>query len=344
MELPEDPMGDLWRVRPPSRLPWPRVVRPVPVDPRGIIGPTPGRARGPYWRRTSPRRYVPADAVGDQPAQRIIEAAGNLPAGGAVTGWASLHLARAPWFDGQDATGNPLPVPLALGTGYRPRTPGVCYDRRSLSADEVVVRCGVPTTCAHRAILDEMRRTGSLRLAVVTLDMAMHAELTSLRRFDSYLASLPRVPGLRLARRALRLAAEGAESPPEVELRLIWELGARRSRPLCNVDLFAPDGRFLARPDLFDPVAGVVGEYDGAHHLSAAARSRDLNREADLRDHGLEYVSVVGGEKHDLQMLRRRIHQAYARAERSVGPRRWTLDGPGPRPLTLDERMDLRSG
>ena len=38
-------------------------------------------------------------------------------------------------------------------------------------------------------------------------------------------------------------------------------------RPLCNVPVFDRFGQHIGTPDLLDPVAGVVGEYDGALHL-----------------------------------------------------------------------------
>ena len=55
-------------------------------------------------------------------------------------------------------------------------------------------------------------------------------------------------------------------------MRLVWELDAGHPRPLCNVPLFDRHGRHLATPDLVDPGAGVVGEYDGAVHLTGAQR------------------------------------------------------------------------
>ena len=47
------------------------LVRPVPVDPSGVHGPTRGAAAGPRWRRTSPNRYVRSDTP-DSVEQRIL--------------------------------------------------------------------------------------------------------------------------------------------------------------------------------------------------------------------------------------------------------------------------------
>ncbi len=92
-----------------------RVVRPVGLDPTGQTGPTPGRSRGPYWRRTSTGLFVPADVRDDLVEQRIVEAAVRLKTG-AVTGWAALRLHRGGYFDGLARDGRTrLPVALAVG-------------------------------------------------------------------------------------------------------------------------------------------------------------------------------------------------------------------------------------
>ena len=49
-------------------------------------------------------------------------------------------------------------------------------------------------------------------------------------------------------------------------MRLVWVLIAELCPPLCNAPLFDLGGQLLGIPDLFDPEAGLVGEYDGAHH------------------------------------------------------------------------------
>ncbi|WP_235734909.1 hypothetical protein [Nocardioides alcanivorans] len=86
-------------LRPPPRLRRPQFVAAVPVDPSGTVGPTRGQARGRQWRRTAAGLCVPTAAVFDQPAQRIVEASALAGPIGGVTGWASLHLAGARWFE-----------------------------------------------------------------------------------------------------------------------------------------------------------------------------------------------------------------------------------------------------
>ena len=347
--LPPDAYAELAdrirRLRPPPRLAAPTLVHPVPIDPAGLGGPTRGQSRGPGWRRTAPNRFVPAGAGLTQPAHGTREAADLLPARGCVTGWAALHLAGARFFDGRTAQGSDLPVPLALGPrGQRADREGVVCHRQTFDAADTTSHHGVPCLSPERALLDEMRRTSCVRDAVVALEMACHAELTSVSRFASTLARQPRRPDLALVWEATELAVEGAQSPPEVRMRLVWERDAGFPRPLVNPEVFSLDGRFLGRPDLLDPESGVAGEYDGDHHLEVRQRSRDLGREERLRSHGLGYFTVVGGELARGEVVADRMAATRARALRSREPRRWTLQPPpGWRtPLPLDDRLALR--
>ncbi|WP_235736195.1 hypothetical protein [Nocardioides alcanivorans] len=310
---------------PPPRLPAPQFVTPVRADLRGIAGPKPSTARGSKWRRVAPHLFVPTDASLQQPAQRILEASLRIGDGrGAVSGWASLHLAGAPWFEGRDSWGRDLPV-LLVSRSQITVPIGVRLLRAGVDQAELVLRHGVPCTGVHRALFDEIRSRGHLRPAVAAIDMALHAGLTTLDEFGAWLAPLRCVPGLVLAREALALAMPGAESPPESGLRLLWQLDARLGPPLPNVNLHSTSGRFLGRPDLFDPVAGVIGDYDGAHHRETRARAKDVAREELFRNHGLEYFSVVGGEMHRRQMIVERIHATYARAGASTVLPRWRV-------------------
>jgi hypothetical protein len=125
------------------------------------------------------------------------------------------------------------------------------------------------------------------------------------------------------------LADDLSRSPQETRLRLMWQLDAGRRRPLVNRPLFDLRGRLLGYPDLFDPEAGVVGEYDGADHRSAQRHSDDVDRESGFRDHLLEVVRFTGPDMNVPRRVTERIHAAYARA-RWVAPARrtWTLAAP----------------
>lgn len=300
--------------------------------------------RGERWRRVARGLHVDA-AAPPVVEQRVLEQASRLEGRGAATGWAALRMAGAAYADGLDRRGRPRRVPLvAGGSGVRSDDEALVV-REGLEEDEVVVRQGVRCVSPERAVAHEVCRLSDLREAVVVVDMACAAELTSLRRLRMWLADRP---GLRHGGRLLRavlLADEDSRSPMETRLRLSWQLDAGRGRPLCNRQVLDAGGRVLGVADLVDPVHAVVGEYDGHEHRTRSRHRRDVRREADFRAVGLEVVTVVAGDLDEPWVLMPRIHQAYGRAGQA--PRRFRVGGavdpttgrPG---LCLDDRLAAR--
>lgn len=273
--------------------------------------------------------YVPADTDSDVVEQRIVEAAARLPAHSAVSAWASLRWRGATFFDGLgDGGRTQLPVPLLVGGNIRP-DPRVTVSHEQLPPGEIEWVAGIPVTIVERAVFDEMRRTGSVRRAVEVIDMAVAAELTDLEGVAEYVGIRPAWTGVPMTRLALPLASSHSRSPQETRMRLNWVLDAGLPTPVCNHPLFDLDGRLLGIPDLFDPEAGLVGEYDGADHLAEDRRARDAVREERFRDHGLEYVALVRGDLGRPAHAANRILAARARAKfLPAEDRRWTLDPP----------------
>lgn len=323
------------------------LVRPVPVDPTGIDGPTRGKAQGPRWRMTSRGFYVPASVNDDMPEQRILEQSVRLPEGGAVTGWAALRLHGATWVDGLAPDGRSrLPVPLALGRGRNIRGDrAVALHRDPLPASEVVVLRGIPCTVAERATFDAMRCAPDLTEAVVAVDMAAAGEVTSVRRMQSYVEERARWRGVPRARSALSLASDTSWSPNETRMRMVWLREAGLPPPLVNRPVFDLSGRLLGYPDLLDPSTGLVGEYDGADHRRAARHASDVGREDLFRRQGLEVFRVTGPDLRTPGRVRARMLEALARARRIPAElRQWTASRPsgwqqGP---TLDDVLDHR--
>jgi hypothetical protein len=184
---------------------------------------------------------------------------------------------------------------------------------------------GLACTTAARALFDEVRRRGSVRPAVVAVDMALAAGLITGEQFAEYVWNRWAWTGVPFARSILPLVDGGSVSPQESLLRLTWTLDAGLPRPLCNPDLVTDSGDFLGRPDLLDPEVGLVGEYDGADHLVEDRRRRDRAREERFRDHGLECVTVVRGELGRPDVVVRRLRAAHARARSTRRPKRWSL-------------------
>lgn len=305
------------------------VVLPVRPDPRGLHGPTPDQVRGRRWRRSAPGFYVPSDVDGTALDQRIVEAAVGLPDGSAVTGWAALAWQRTKWFNGMAPDGRtPLPVPVALDDDRMlAQRPGVRLSNDWLFDDDIQWVDGIPITVAERSVTFAARRARTLVHAVQIIDMAAAGDRIDLEGLQAYMVRLPSRPGIRRLRNAVALADENAWSPQEPPMRMIWTARGH-PRPRCNTPIFSPDGDHLLTPDLFDPEAGVAGEYNGAIHDETGPRRRDLNREELCRDLGIEVVTMMSTDRRDTASFSRRLDAAYRRAARRRPSGLWTIEQP----------------
>jgi hypothetical protein len=277
----------------------------------------------------APGWYLPASVDPDVVEQRILAQSVRLPSDGGVTGWAALRWRGAAFFTGTDRD-SVLPVPLLIaGRGSRAADSQVTYSWEQFAPHERETVDGLACATVQRALFDEVRRLGTVRAGVVAIDMTVAAGLTSVARFADYVDTRPAWTRVAIARGAVALADDGSRSPQESRMRLVWVVDAELPWPLCNQPVFGLDGTLLGYPDLFDPVAGLVGEYDGADHLAEDRRRADRAREERFRDHGLEYVAVVRGELSDRDGVVRRLRAAYRRAPfEPAERRRWTLDQP----------------
>jgi hypothetical protein len=272
---------------------------------------------------------VPAN-VPAQTQQRIVEAAPLLPSYGGVTGWAALHWLHCRWFEGLKRDGaTPRRVCLATGDIHVREQPGVAICEEKLDPRDLIVVDGLRITTPLRSVLFEMRYAPSDRLAVVALDMAMFSDAVSTAEVAAYAAAHSSWTGIPQGRDAIPHSDENAWSPQEVLMRLTWTLDAGRPRPLCNVPIFDGSGHHLGTPDLLDPEAGIVGEYDGALHLLGQQRARDVRREHAFRSAGLEYVTMLAADNTDPSDFIGRLRGAYDRAGYAPESRRqWTIAPP----------------
>ncbi len=311
------------------------ITVPVPVDPGGAAGPTRGQVRGARWRRSSPGLYVPVDVDAEDTCQRIVEAVAGVvhsldpPQVAAATGWAALHWQGARWFTGRTSKGEPLPVPVAIGDSrHLARRPGVQPCRDWLFVDDIVQVHGLPITRAERSVCIAGLRARGLVETVQTIEMAAADDLIDVAGQESYALRLKGRPRTRRLFEALALAQENAWSPPEVTLRLRWQARYPRRSLLCNPPLFDHGGGHLITPDVFDPQAGIVGQYDGVVHDESRVRRRDLASEELCRELGLEVVSMVSTDLRDMIGFERRLDSAYRRAAQREPSRAWTLEQP----------------
>ena len=302
------------------------VVAPRRVGEQGL---TRRQASGPEWRRSSRGLYVPS-YVEQTPAQRVVEAAALVSADAAVTGWAALAWRGAQWFDGRAGGGRTVvPVPIVSATCSVRAQPLVTVVKERHGAHGRECVDGVWVAGVVRAVAHAVRHAAHARAAVVAVDMAAFNDLCSPDELRSHLLTTPRAPGVHAALEALRRADENAWSPMEVWMRTAWPVTVPDPGLLTNRPLFDLDGNHLLTPDLVDPVAGVLGEYDGSQHLGAKARRRDLERHELVRAHGLEQVVMMSDDLRDAAAFRGRVHDAYARAaRRTASERTWTLELP----------------
>lgn len=308
------------------------LVVPVRIDPTGQTGPTRNQARGSRWRQTSHGLYVPASTAQDCIHQHILEAGARIRSHGAVTGWASLRHRGARYFDGggQPSAGNMPCIPVVTGTACVRPDPRLSISREQLAPHEREHVGGIWVTIPPRALFDEVRRHRRLREAVADIEVTIAAGLLTFAEFARYVAGRNAWTGVGFARDAVALAGLGCRSRPEVKMTLVWILDAGFERPLCNAPVFDLRGNLISIPDLLDPVAGCVGEYQGADHKEGERHRQDVAREQRMRDADLECFEVVGGDLTDGDLVVKRMQAARRRSLfRQASERLWTLDQPG---------------
>ncbi|WP_155918133.1 hypothetical protein [Marmoricola sp. URHB0036] len=316
------------------------LVAPVAVDPTGRSGPTRHQAAGPRYRQTSPGLYVPSDTDSDVVEQRILEQALRIRGQGAITGWAALRWRGARYFDGTDGAGRLLPVPLVVGLGKLRPDDRVSISQAQIAPTEYARTGAISCATVQRALFDEMRWAHGVRAAVVAVEKVTAARMISVGLMRRYVQQRPAWTGVQQVRDALALAVNDSHSPQETLMRLVLVLDAGLPTPLCNVPLFDLNGRLLGIPDVFDPVAGLVGEYNGASHRALDRRRADNAREERFREVGLEYFDIVEGDLRDRPHVVHRMRQTRARALfEAPEDRRWSLTPPSW--WVPDEPLDL---
>ena len=315
----------------PSGPPRPGLVVPVRRDPKGLLGPTKGRAAGPGWRRTSHGFYVPSHVSNDKVEQRIVEASVVVPEGLGITGWAGLRWLGGRWFDGTTSAGDRRPVTIAIGThDIKPQPAyGIAVTGEGLWRRMVIDVDRLSITRPEWSVSFEMRYADDWRQAVVVLSMAAYNDLVSVEEQAEFLSHQNGWTGVPQARKALPFADENCWSPVEVLMKLVWQIDAELPRPLCNHPVFDLRGRHLGTPDVIDPETGLMGEYDGPGHLVPGQKARDIRRADLLRAHDLESVVMVAEDFQDLDAYLHRLRVAHRRAARHpIEQRTWTLEPP----------------
>jgi len=304
---------------------WPRSA--AELASKGV---TRADTRSRNWRRTSRGYFVPANVPEGSAGQRILNAAPLIPGRGALAGWAAAYVHGADLLDGLDPeTMRPLPVTINLGNDLgRADTRDVRYVRDQLSHDDRQVRYGIPVTSPVRTALDGARWAVDPVEAVVFLDQITRA--LDLRVDDLIAAAAAsHRAGMPLVRRVLPLVEPASANPWESRLRMFYIGPAGLPRPLVNRPIFDLDEHLLGIGDLFDPEAGLVGEFDGQDH-----RLRRQHRADNLREEKLEGANLVVCRVDSLDLrypvpLAERLRERHAQGLRRDRRRdRWTLVEP----------------
>jgi hypothetical protein len=223
-----------------------------------------------------------------------------------------------------------LPIVVNLGRDLgRADTQGVHYVRERLPVGDRQLRHDLWVTTPERTAFDGARWASDLVEAVVFLDQVCHALPVSPADLAGRYLPGGRWPGLEQFRKALALAEPDSASPWETRLRMFYRLRARLPRPLVNRPVFDLDGNFLGIPDLFDPEAGLVTEFDGQDH-----RRRRQHQADNLREERLESANLVVCRVDSLDLrqpvpLIERLTARHAQARSRDRRRdRWTIEQP----------------
>jgi very-short-patch-repair endonuclease len=192
---------------------------------------------------------------------------------------------------------------------------------------EVWVRYGVRVTRPERAVFDEMRRHEA-REALVVLESALAARITSLTRFRAYASAHRSARRYPVVAWALPRARGGARSPAEVRVRTTAEEDAGWPRLLVNRVVRDVDGARVGEVDLVDPSAPAVIEVDGADHRDGRQQEWDITKEEALRVLGFEVARVTGRQALDAATLAPRLRAVRERAlaRGPIAPT-WSLSG-----------------
>ena len=309
------------------------------------VGITAQERRGPGYVRVRRGAWVVAGTDTDDVDVRIAAVAAQLPVHAGIGGWSAARLHERTLahddlvvFDGSVAweerrhrqcPGDRGPAAARVLVYAEPRSrlvvrPDVRVLRSALPPADVGTACGVRVTFGDRTAFDMARLLPEAR-AVVALDRLLHLGIADATGVGAVVARSAGWLGVPAARHALSQADGRAESPQESLMRLLW-VAAGFPRPMCNRVVRTAEGRFVARVDLIDDVAGVVGEYDGSYHASSSRRRSDARRQEDLEDTGLVVVRAMVADLSNggAGPWQRRLRAAYARAA-SRTTRRWVV-------------------
>ncbi|MCX6502637.1 MAG: hypothetical protein NT132_09575 [Microbacterium sp.] len=190
-------------------------------------------------------------------------------------------------------TDDTLHVTVPHGTRAPRRRDRVHGHSRALEPADCAWLFGIPVTSPSRTYLD-LASTLDLRELVAVGDRLLSARdpLAGIADLRTIVAHHSGARGAKIARLALELLTDRAESPKESELRILL-IEAGYADLDVNVEVFDDAGTFVARVDLALTRLRIAIEYEGDHHRDRAQWQRDLARRRRLEAVGWTYITVT---------------------------------------------------
>ncbi len=179
--------------------------------------------------------------------------------------------------------------------------------RLDVRAGEVTVWAGLPVSSPARTWLDLATQL-ELGDLVAVGDYLINARAPFASRMDLavLLGKSTGVRGVQLARRALELLSDRAESRPESLLRVILVTGGL-SVPDVNHTLVDSDTGRHVRPDLIFRAERLIIEYQGDYHRTRAQWRKDMTRRSRLEARGWRVMEVGADDLRDPRELVARV-------------------------------------
>jgi hypothetical protein len=240
-----------------------------------------------YFQRIFPDVYAHADgplSVQDRAVAAFLWSRRRA----VVTTVAASALHGAKWVDGL------IPIELNYPNNKSPH--GIITRDETLFDEEVRSLRGLAVTTLPRTAFDLARR-GTVKQAVARLDALANATRFTV---DDVLDLMPRHPKLSGVRRipdVLDLVDDGAQSPKETWLRLLF-IEAGYPRPRTQIPVAGPDGRPRYYLDMGWEDVMVAAEYDGEHHrVRRDTYTNDITRSEYIHDMGWRTIRVVAGNR-----------------------------------------------
>ncbi|WP_301121942.1 hypothetical protein [Mycolicibacterium fortuitum] len=225
--------------------------------------------------------YVPRGTV-LTPADKAVAAWLWSGRQATVMGLSAAAVHGSLWIDAKH--------PAELNQPSRSQPPGIRIHSDTLADDEICMVRGVRTTTPRRTAFDLGRRRG-LTAAVIHVDALIQATRLKIPEVTPLVDRHRGARGIVQLRQVLDLADEGAESPQETRLRLLYtDAGMRPSH--TQIEVF-DHGQQVGRIDMGWPEWKVGVQYDGIQHWTdPRQRTRDIDQTVEYQDLGWRIVRV----------------------------------------------------